>query len=220
MNLPTPNNHRGSSTITGLAGARVVTVMRCGLISTALAVILAGCGSSSSSIPTATSGRATSTLTATAASPTPVRTVEKPTPAATRPPTATAVPAIPSPTAGQSSGHSVTDKASGVAVSVGQVVTLRDHTLMFVTMRNTSGSLFAPVSAQPQFAISSVAAVTSGTTLGPCDADSSRGTPLGFLSISAHTTHAGWLRCDYPTGARLFDLAWLGHDLGHYTIVA
>jgi len=87
-----------------------------------------------------------------------------------------------------------------------------------VTMRNASGTLFAPVSAQPQFADQAFSSVTSGSVVGPCDADDTRGTPLDSQSIPAHTTTAGWLRCDYPVGSRIFDLAWLGHDLGHFTI--
>ena len=75
-----------------------------------------------------------------------------------------------------------------VVMGIGQVVTLRTYALLHVTMQNTSSRIFAPLSAQPQFAVNSIAAVTSGTVLGGCSADSSRGDPLTFLSIPPRPT--------------------------------
>jgi hypothetical protein len=110
-----------------------------------------------------------------------------------------------------------TDRSAGITVSVTRAVSTRSHALLFIRMRNASSTSYVSAAPVP-FRDTAFVQPTSGSTASACDSDESLGTGLQYATIPAHVTRSGWIRCDYPSSARIFVLIWNGHVVGSFRI--
>ena len=109
------------------------------------------------------------------------------------------------------------DRSAGLKVSVLRVVTGKTFALLLVSMHNAGSTDYQSAATVP-FRDTSFVEPTAGSSAAACDSDISRGTGLDYLSVAAHTTHTGWIRCDYPSTSHLFVLIWQNHNVGAFRI--
>lgn len=127
--------------------------------------------------------------------------------------------AVPAPTATPAATAKpvYADKSSAVTVSVLSVVPSRTYALLHVTMRNLGPTDYQSPSTVP-FRDTSFVEPNSGSSAAACDSDISRGAGLDYSSVPAHSTHTGWIRCDYPGTSHIFVLIWQNHNVGAFRI--
>jgi hypothetical protein len=82
-------------------------------------------------------------------------------------------------------------------------------------MSNVSSKSYVSAASVP-FRDTAFVEPTSGSTASACDSDQSLGTGLQYVTIPAHVTRSGWIRCDYPGTTRIFVLIWNGHVVGNF----
>jgi hypothetical protein len=120
-----------------------------------------------------------------------------------------------SPTRAPTAPPRYTDRASGITVAVAHVVPHRGYALLSVSERNGGSTDYQSPSNIP-FRDTSFGDPTSGSSAAACDADASLGPSLNYLTVSAHTTQRGWIRCDFPNSTRVIVLIWNNHIVGTF----
>ena len=111
------------------------------------------------------------------------------------------------------------DRSSALSVAVLRVLAGKGHALLLVAMHNSGSSDYQSPSTVP-FRDTSFVEPTSGSSAAACDSDISHGPGLDYLSVPAHGTHNGWIRCDYPSTSHIFVLIWQNHNVGAFRIGA
>jgi hypothetical protein len=109
------------------------------------------------------------------------------------------------------------DAASGITVAVARVLPSTGHALLYVSLHNNGATDYQSPTGVP-FRDTAFADPNSGSSADACDADASAGPSLSYLAVAARTTQRGWIRCDYPTGARVFVLIWNNHIVGSFHV--